>query len=93
MSGIRRTARPRLGIHARLQWDPVRQKQMFLAPERVVVLNETAAAILALCDGQRSVATIAAELSTQYQRPVEEDVLALLARLAGKGLIEVDDHE
>ena len=46
MAEVRQTSRPRLGAHARLQWDPVREKQVLLAPERVLVLNETAAAIL-----------------------------------------------
>jgi len=83
-------ARPRLRAHLRLQWDPVREKQVLLGPEKVVVLNETAAAILARCDGQRTVSDIAGDLGTQYQRAVDDDVLTLLKRLAEKGLIEVD---
>jgi coenzyme PQQ biosynthesis protein PqqD len=66
---------------------------MLLAPERVLALNETAAAILARCDGQRRVADIAAELAAQYQQPVDADVLTLLERLAAKGFLEIDDHE
>jgi coenzyme PQQ biosynthesis protein PqqD len=68
----------------------VREKQVLLGPEKVVVLNETAAAILARCDGQRTVSDIAGDLGTQYQRAVDDDVLTLLKRLAEKGLIEVD---
>jgi pyrroloquinoline quinone biosynthesis protein D len=92
MAEVRQTSRPRLGAHARLQWDPVREKQVLLAPERVLVLNETAAAILARCDGRRSVSAIAADLAAQYGRPVADDVLTLLNRLADKGFLEVDDH-
>ena len=81
-------ARPRLSARARLQYDPVREKQVLLLPEGLLVLNETAAAIVALCDGRRTITDIAADLGTQYQRPVEQDVLKLLNRLMGKQLVE-----
>jgi pyrroloquinoline quinone biosynthesis protein D len=82
-------ARPRLSTRARLQYDPVREKQVLLFPEGLLVLNETAAAVLALCDGQRSAAEIAAELGALYRHPVDQDVLSLLNRLASKRLVEV----
>ncbi len=81
-------ARPQLSTRARLQYDAVREKEVLLFPEGLLVLNETAAAVLALCDGQRSVADIAAELGTRYSRPVDQDVLRLLNRLAGRRLVE-----
>jgi pyrroloquinoline quinone biosynthesis protein D len=81
-------ARPRLSTRARLQYDSVREKQVLLFPEGLLVLNDTAAAVLALCDGQRSVAVIAGELGARYGRPVDDDVLSLLNRLASKRLIE-----
>jgi pyrroloquinoline quinone biosynthesis protein D len=93
MSEVTMTARPRLAAHTRLQWDPVRQKRVLLAPEKVLVLNETAAAILALCDGQHSVSAVAAALATKYNRAIDQDVLTLLNRLADRRLIEVDDDE
>jgi pyrroloquinoline quinone biosynthesis protein D len=80
--------RPRLSARARLHYDPVRDKQILLLPEGLLVLNETAAAIVARCDGRRTVADIAAELATQYARPVDQDVLSLLNRLMGKRLVE-----
>jgi pyrroloquinoline quinone biosynthesis protein D len=81
-------ARPKLSTRARLQYDAVREKEVLLFPEGLLVLNETAAAVLALCDGQRSVADIAAELGARYGRPVDQDVLTLLNRLAGRRLVE-----
>ena len=81
------TARPRLVPYARLQWDPVREKHILLAPEGGLVLNETGGAILALCDGRRSVADIAAELGARYNRTVDQDVMTFLNRLASKGLV------
>ena len=82
--------RPRLSARTRMQYDAVREKQVLLFPEGLLVLNETAAAILALCDGQRSVAQIAAELGARYSRPVDQDVLQLLNRLLQKRLVEVE---
>ena len=87
------TARPRLSVQARLQWDAVREQQVLLLPEGVLVLNATAAAILALCDGQRSVSTIAADLSAQYNRVVEQEVVTFLNRLIERRVIECDDGE
>jgi pyrroloquinoline quinone biosynthesis protein D len=81
-------ARPRLTSRARLQYDAVRDKRVLLFPEGLLVLNETAAAVLALCDGEHSIADIVAELGTRYNRPVEEDVLSFLNRLTSKRLIE-----
>jgi pyrroloquinoline quinone biosynthesis protein D len=91
MSTMALTSRPRLSKRARLQWDPVRQRQVVLLPEGVLVLNETAAAILTLCDGQRSVAMLAAELGVQYGQHVEQDMLHLLDRLAARQVVEVSD--
>jgi pyrroloquinoline quinone biosynthesis protein D len=80
-------ARPRLVPYARLQWDPVREKHVLLTPEGGLVLNETGGAIVALCDGRRSVADIAAELGARYNRTVDQDVVTFLNRLASKGLM------
>jgi pyrroloquinoline quinone biosynthesis protein D len=80
--------RPRLSARARLQYDPVRDKQVLLMPEGLLVLNATAAAVLCLCDGRHTIAAIADELRERYQRPVDQDVLGLLNRLLAKRLIE-----
>src|SRR5690242_14185302 len=58
--------RPALAAKARIQLDRVTQKPVLLYPEGVVVLNETGAAILQLCDGQRNFAEIIAELARTY---------------------------
>lgn len=81
--------RPRLSAHVRLHWDPVREKQVILMPEDVLALNTTATAIVALCDGQRSVSEIIAKLSSQYHRAVDKDVLHFLNRLLSKRLLEL----
>jgi len=93
MAELTLAARPQLSTRARLQYDSVREKEVLLFPEGLLVLNETAAAVLALCDGQRSVADIAAELGARYGRRVDQDVLTLLNRLAARRLVEAIPHD
>jgi pyrroloquinoline quinone biosynthesis protein D len=77
-----------LSAQARLQWDPVREKQVILMPEGVLALNTTAAAILALCDGQHSVSAIISTLSERY-KAVDRDVLTFLQRLMNKQVLDM----
>ncbi|GAC1357593.1 MAG: pyrroloquinoline quinone biosynthesis peptide chaperone PqqD [Herpetosiphon sp.] len=83
--------RPRLATFARVQWDAVRSKHVLLAPEGVLVLNQTGVAILELCDGVRTVAAIGGELAQVYSEVREEEVLAFLDRLLQRRLVTVDD--
>jgi pyrroloquinoline quinone biosynthesis protein D len=88
--------RPRLTAKARLRQDAARGGTVLLYPEGVLLLNPTAAAVLALCDGRRTAAAIAAELAGRYQAStdaVEADVTGLLGRLRGRGLVFVPDGE
>jgi coenzyme PQQ biosynthesis protein PqqD len=80
--------RPRLVDGARLQYDDVREEHMLLVPEGAVRLNETAAQVLELCDGRRSVEEIAAALSERYRgADVSGDVDELLGGLRESGLV------
>ena len=45
--------RPTLASHVRYRWDAVRDQHQLVFPEGVLVLNESAAALAALCDGRR----------------------------------------
>jgi pyrroloquinoline quinone biosynthesis protein D len=75
---------------ARMEFDEVRQKRVLLYPEGVVLLNDTGAAILELCDGKRSIADIAAVLGERYQCDVTADVIEYLLRLVEQELVRVD---
>ncbi|MER6125567.1 pyrroloquinoline quinone biosynthesis peptide chaperone PqqD [Streptomyces sp. NPDC001795] len=83
--------RPRLAPHVRLTFDPARERHVLLAPEAVSVVNGTGAAVLGLCDGQRTVAEIVAELSGRYDRVAADEVRLFLARLAAGRCVEVGD--
>jgi coenzyme PQQ biosynthesis protein PqqD len=78
---------PTLWRLARLQFDPVRNQRVLLYPEGVVLLNDTGAAILDLCDGKRSVAEIAGILGAQFNVDVIADVLEYLDGLEQQALI------
>lgn len=80
--------RPRLATGARLRYDEVREEHVLLVPEGVVRLNPTAAAVLELCDGQRSLDDIVGALAARYDgTDVGDDVRRLLDAMAGKGLV------
>lgn len=82
---------PRVAAKARLQWDGVRNRHVLLYPEGLVALNPTAAEILGLCDGRRTVEQIVALLNSKYEsQDITTDVQELLARLAAKGLVTYD---
>ena len=81
-------SRPRLADGARLTYDDVREEHLLLIPEGAVRLNETAARVLELCDGERSVEDIAAALSARYSgADVTDDVRELLGGMRNHGLV------
>jgi coenzyme PQQ biosynthesis protein PqqD len=83
--------RPRLVTGARLHYDDVRSEHVLLIPEGVVKLNPTAAEVLGLCDGERSLEEIAGVLSDRYDgADVLDDVRELLDGMAEKGLVVTD---
>jgi len=88
---VRATNRPRLARLVRLEWDPVRESHVLLAPEGVLVLNQTGATILRLCDGERTVVEIVEELRAQYDRVAGDEVRDFLGRLAAKRWVELGD--
>ncbi len=83
------TSVPTLWRLARLEFDHVRNQRVLLYPEGAVLLNDTGAAILELCDGQRSVEAIATILGDRYHCEVEADVAEYLGELADRELIRV----
>ena len=78
---------PALWKLARLQFDQVRNQHVLLYPEGVVLLNDTGATILDLCDGKRSVAEISATLKERYDCDVLGDVIEYLDGLLAQGLV------
>jgi coenzyme PQQ biosynthesis protein PqqD len=82
--------RPALAAKARLRDDRLTGRTVLLYPEHGLSLSPSAAAILRLCDAQRTVAEIVDTLvgRTGAERAtIEADVTALLETLAQRGLV------
>ncbi len=81
---------PRLKPGVRLHRDRVRGRDVLLAPERVVALDETAVAILRRIDGVAALREIATAIAADYDADpaeIEADAAALIADLALKGYV------
>ncbi|MBB5874931.1 pyrroloquinoline quinone biosynthesis peptide chaperone PqqD [Xanthomonas sp. 3498] len=90
MSVLDASSQPRLAAGVRLQHDRARAQWVLLAPERVIELDEIAHAIVSRCDGNRSLATIAAELAAEFEADPDEvarDVCELAQQLHAKRLL------
>lgn len=81
---------PRLTSGHRLQWEPVLGAHVLLYPEGMVRLNETAAAILSLCDGGTSCRDLLDSLKRAYEgEDVEGEAWRFLDGARYRGWIEV----
>jgi pyrroloquinoline quinone biosynthesis protein D len=87
---VPRTGRPHLARFVKTRYDKARERQVLLGPETVVVLNPTGADILELCDGTRTVADVVDELGRRYDRVVDDEVEAFLAKLVSRRWVEID---
>jgi pyrroloquinoline quinone biosynthesis protein D len=80
--------RPRLATGARLRYDEVREEHQLLVPEGVVRLNPSAAEVLELCDGERSLDEIVGALAARYDgADLRDDVRGLVEGMTQKGLV------
>ena len=80
--------RPRLVTGARLRYDDVREQHVLLVPEGAVRLNPTAAEVLKLCDGERSLDEIVVVLTERYEgADLGDDVRGLVDGMEQKGLV------
>ena len=83
--------RPYLLAYMKLRHDAGRGRWILLAPERVLTPDQTAVAVLKLCDGKRTLEEIVEALAKEYSAPadvIRADVLDLLQGLADKGYLK-----
>ena len=76
--------------HVRFRFDERRKAWIVLAPERLLLPDEQAVAILSLIDGKRDVDAIIDELAGQYDAPravIAGDVLPMLQDLVDKKVL------
>ena len=87
MTSLSASTIPRLWRLARLEYDTVRQRHVLLYPEGAVLLNDTGAAILELCNGARTIDDIVSILSERYHTDVTADVNEYLSQMADRELV------
>jgi len=90
LSEVDEQAVPRFAPGVRLKYDEARSCWVLLAPERVLMPDETALEILRRCDGQARLATIIDELAASYdvsRDVIAADVQALIEDLTNKGVL------
>ena len=84
---------PRLAAKARLRWDKREQKYLLIYPERGILLNASAGAILSRCDGVRTIDAIVLELATSTEDAdaarIRADVEAFLDEMRKRGVLEI----
>jgi pyrroloquinoline quinone biosynthesis protein D len=79
---------PRLVTGSRLVYEEVRGEHVLLVPEGAVRLNTTAAEVLELCDGERSLDEIVTALSSRYDSAdLSDDVRELINAMVHRGLL------
>jgi coenzyme PQQ biosynthesis protein PqqD len=81
------TDRPQLRRGVRTGIDPLSGETVLLFPEGVLVMNETAAAVVRQCDGSHSVAAMLQSLGERYDDVAIQDVMSLLQDLIAQGLL------
>lgn len=83
---------PVLPRGVRCHYDRVRETDVLLGPERVLMLDAIGVAVLSRVDGTCSVAHISEALAAVYDAPrdvIEPDVTAYLQDLVDKGFVHV----
>jgi len=83
---------PKFPRGVRLKHDEARQEWVLLAPERLIKCDPIAAAVLQLCDGQRTMLEIVDILAEQYKADkllISRDVFVLLKGLADKKMVQM----
>jgi pyrroloquinoline quinone biosynthesis protein D len=83
---------PRLAPGVRLHFDETRQAWMLLAPERVLMLDETSLDIVQRCDGATQITALIDGLARAYsadRTEIDGDVRSLLSGLIEKRILQV----
>ena len=87
-----RAWRPKLAARARLKFDTVAKQEMLLFPEAALLMNETGAEIVRMCDGARSVDQIIEALAENF-RGIDRDAIRVevehfLESIRARGLLQ-----
>ena len=91
MKGLSRSSYPRLGIGCRVRKDESGDSVLLL-PEGILRLRGTAAEIIRLCDGERTVADILGAMQAQYPssdpKQIAQEIESFLNRLLERRAVD-----
>jgi pyrroloquinoline quinone biosynthesis protein D len=76
--------------HVTFRHDAIRDRWVILAPERLLLPDDTAVEILQRMDGKRTIAQIIDLLAVEFNAPrpdIAVDVVAMLQDLVDKGMV------
>ncbi|MDX1401515.1 MAG: pyrroloquinoline quinone biosynthesis peptide chaperone PqqD [Kiloniellales bacterium] len=93
-SKISLEVRPRLAGFVRLQFDKARENWIIQAPERVLVLDESAREVVERCTGEATVGEMVDGIVAEFDAPrdiIVHDVIAVLSLLLEKGFLELQE--
>ena len=85
--------KPKLAPKTKLRLDPKTGKYILLYPEKGLPLNPTGAAILKLCDGERTLSVIVTTLAAEFQsdaQVLQGEVLSFVQGLLDRGLVQAE---
>lgn len=81
---------PKFSSHVKLEFNKQREQWVVLAPEKLMVPDETSVVILKFCDGKSTIRGIVDKLTAQYKAKrevISRDVTGLIQDLADKGFM------
>jgi pyrroloquinoline quinone biosynthesis protein D len=81
---------PRIRRGVKCTFDQIRGSHVVLFPEGVLVLNETAASVVNLCDGTATVGDIALRLTDEFDGVEPSDIAELVDRLVARRVVDID---
>lgn len=74
----------------KFRFNQTKDQWVILAPERLLVPDETAVEVLKLCDGKATIGAVADELARKFNAPrdvIVKDIVAMLQDLADKAFL------
>ena len=87
---VKEASVPEFPRGVKFRFNKAKEQWVILAPERLLVPDDTAVEVLKLCDGAASVGTIVDDLAERFKAPrdiISTDVIAMLQQLADKGFV------
>lgn len=87
------TSVPRLRRGVSTGYDDAHEHFVVLCPDGVLLLDETAAAVVGLCDGRTSVREIARRLADRFDGVGPAEVAGVVGELVERQVVDIEGHD